>query len=759
MSIPKDLFPQRDFSGGQMSSLARRRDDTKMQRAGLRKAENFRARAEGGATLRPGRRPLFVQAGRTEWLRMTTQKKFTISFSAGAVTIRDDDNAVVFTAGTMPWTVDGLDDLRWARFDLEVFICWRGARPKVITYDDKADVWSIADFTFRTNASGKVRAPVWRYAPRGIAITPSDFSGSVTVTATSAAFAAGMVGCIIRYYDRQLLITAFTSATVVTATVVEAIPPGYQLYLSDDSKDGFQVGDVVENTTQGGKGYVREKGIDTGNTWIKIMVVPPVSKFRGRSGSGDTLVLGDTVVGPNAKEREVTPVAKLTEPLNSDVWTEQAISDFRGWPWSVSADRGRLIFARIPGVPNGILWSAIGDPRDFDVTGNADGAIFETLQANAAVLEVTGGADQFVFCDTGVYYIPISAADPLVPGSIDFRFVSSDGAAFVRPTATTEGLAFINAEKTRVVAIVGTGQTARPYMARDITEYHAPLVKSPRCIEMATGDGADIERYLYVVNADGSLMVGKYNTGEEWVGWFPWVPRLDGVAWVSCFQSDAIVSVERVCEFGVLTTVDAFDAAARLDGEVDLGAYPATLEAYRAANMPAYGKLYLFAGLDVDVFHGGEYLGVRAVDDEGELVPADGETLVETDTVVGGRFTGRLVPFVPNEGEGPSKRQRTRLRRISKFTLHLEAATTFAVGGEVRLDPEQAAWLLDPSGDVMLSPEGDELLAPSADLTPVAVAGTFTFRPLGRSHDPQPELVKDVPGSLTVLEIDMEVNI
>ncbi|MFG1247267.1 hypothetical protein [Xanthobacter flavus] len=757
--IPKGLYPQRDFSGGQMSSLARRRDDTKMQRAGLRKAENFRSRAEGGCTLRSGRRPLFVQAGRTEWLRMTAEKRFKIAFSDERVTVYEADGSVAFTSTAVPWTAGALDDVRWARFDLEVFMCWRGSRPKVLTYDDKADTWAIADFAFRTNASGKVRAPVWRYAPRGIAITPSDFSGSVTVTASAAAFTAGMVGCIIRYYDRQLLITAFTSSTSVTATVIEDIPPGYQLTLSDDSKDGFQIGDVVENITRGGKGYVRAKGVTSGTTWIKILVIPPVSKFRGRSGSGDTLILGDKVVGPNAKEDEVNPVTKLTAPLDSDVWTEQAVSDYRGWPWSVAADRGRLIFSRIPGVPNGILWSAIGDPRDFDVTGNADGAIFETLQANAAVLEVAGGADQFVFCDTGLYYIPISAADPLQPGSIDFRVLSSDGAAFTRPVATPEGLAFINAERTRVLALVGTGQTARPYVVRDITEYHSPLVKSPRCIEMATGDGENIERYLYVVNEDGSLMVGRFNAGEEWVGWFPWVPLGDRVTWISCFQSQTIASVERDVEFGTITTVDLFDDTAALDALIDLGAYPGGLEAYRASSLPTYGKLFLFAGGMVDVFHDGEYLGERAVDDLGNLIEADGETLTEVLTVVGSRIVGRLVPFVPNTGEGDSKRQRTRLRRVSKLTFHLEGATTFSVEGEVRLDPVRDAGLLDPSGGIILDPDDVDLLAPSADLVADPVPGTFTFRPLGRSHDPQPELLKDVPGPLTVLEIDLEVNI
>lgn len=759
MSIPKDLFPQRDFSGGQMSTLARRRDDTKMQRAGLRKAENFRSRAEGGATLRPGRRPLFCQAGRTEWLRMTPVKRFKISFSGGTVTVRNASDAVVFSASSMPWTADALEDIRWARFDLEVFICWRGARPKVISYDDKAEAWSIADFTFRVNASGKIRAPVYRYAPRGVTITPSGYSGSVTVTASAASFAAGMVGSALRYYDRQLMITAYTSATVVTATVTEPIPSAYNLALTDDTRDGFQIGDIVENVTQGGKGYVRGKDVSGGVVYLKIMRIPPVCGWTGTWVVGSFTYNGDKVVGPSATENGLAGSNSLGSPLNCDVWTEQAISDYRGWPWSVSADRSRLIFSRLPGVPNGILWSAIGDPYDFEVTGDADGPIFETMQSNAAVLDVVGGADQFVLCDTGIFYIPISTSDPLKPGSIDFRQVSSDGAAFVRPATTNEGLAFINAERTRVVALVGTGQSARPYMTRDITEFHSPLVKSPRCIEMATGDGADIERHLYVVNSDGTLMVGKYNAGEEWVGWFPWVPRLDAVRWVSGFQSEIMASVERTGALGTFATVEAFTAAARMDGEIDLGAYPAALETYRAANLPAYGKLFPFAGLSVDVILAGEYLGTRAVDATGHLVPLAGETLTEAETVAGARVVGRLVPFVPNEGEGQSKRQRTRLRRVSKLTFHLEGATTFAVEGEVRLDPEHGAWLLDPSGDLIIDGDDEDLLGPSADLAPVPVAGTFTFRPLGRSHDPKPELVKDAPGPLTVLEIDMEVNI
>lgn len=754
--IPKGLFPQRDFSGGQMSEIARRRDDTKLQRAGLRRAENLRARAEGGASNRPGRRPIIYQPGRTENLRMTASKRFYLSFAAGALVVRKLDGSVAFSATGLPWTGDLLDDVRWARFDLEVFICWRGERPRVLSYDDKADTWAITTFSFRTNASGKVRAPVWRFAPRGINITPSAFSGSVTVTASSGCFTAGMVGTVLRYYDRQLVVTGYTSATQITALVTEDIPPGYQLGLNEASRYGFQVGDVVENIDKGGKGYVRERGGTTSNWWIRIMSINPVSEFRGvvPDVSG-----GDHVVGPNASEEHVNPVTALGSPLNCDVWTEQAVSDYRGWPWSVATDRSRLIFSRLPGVPNGILWSAIGDPYDHDVTGAADGAIFETLQGNATVLDVAGGADQFVFGDTGVYFIPISAADPLRPGSVDFRPVSSDGVAFVRPAATSDGFAFINSEGTRVLGLVGTGQSARPYVVRDLTEYHHDLVKAPRCIDVATGDGEDVERYVYVVNADGSMMVGRHNVGEDWLGWFPWLAEGDGVTWASTFQSEVIASVTRTCAFGAAGTVELFDAAAWMDGEVDLGAYPAALEAERAADWPDYGKLFFHAGRTVDVLHAGEYLGEREVDEDGNLVPADGEELVEADTVVGARFSLRAVPFVPNDGEGESKRQRTRRRRVSKLALHLDGASRFEVEGEVRLDPERDAWLLDPSGDVLLDPDGGAMLLPAADLTIRPVPGTFVFRPLGRTHDPAPEIVKETPGPFTLLEIDLEANV
>src|SRR5690606_4910477 len=137
-------------------------------------------------------------------------------------------------------------------------------------------------------------------------------------------------------------------------------------------------------------------------------------------------------------------------PAAIPLWDEQLISDVRGYPAGVAFDRSRLIFYGFPLVPRGVLWSEIGTIDAFNLGALATDAIFETLPLNCVVRHVTGGADQFVWTDSGVCYIPISGGTPLVPGSVEFRAVESEAVGAAVPVQTIDGIVFINEGGNRV---------------------------------------------------------------------------------------------------------------------------------------------------------------------------------------------------------------------------------------------------------------------------------------------------------------------
>ena len=87
--------------------------------------------------------------------------------------------------------------------------------------------FSLTDYAFDT-ASGMRFQPYHKFAAASTTIDPSGTSGSVTLTASANAFTADYVGLYIRIVDsantvRHALITAYTSATAVTATLSGAL--------------------------------------------------------------------------------------------------------------------------------------------------------------------------------------------------------------------------------------------------------------------------------------------------------------------------------------------------------------------------------------------------------------------------------------------------------------------------------------------------------------------------------------------------------
>ncbi len=66
-------------------------------------------------------------------------------------------------------------------------------------------------------------------------------------------------------------------------------------------------------------------------------------------------------------------------------------------------------------------------------------AIFEFVPENCLVLDVIGGADEFIFTDKGIFYVPVSTSNPLIPGAIDFKLITDDPSSSIRPVTTTEG--------------------------------------------------------------------------------------------------------------------------------------------------------------------------------------------------------------------------------------------------------------------------------------------------------------------------------
>ena len=699
MTRPRQTIRQRDFSGGELDEDAKRRDDLEIVRAGARQMTNWRQRNTGAIENRPGRNVLFLASGRgrTDEVRMSPTATYFLCFRDGVLEIRNSAFAVVATNGGYEWALETIDQIVWTRAGNDIIITFPGQSIRVARWNG-ASTWTFAVFAFRTAAGGTLE-PFARIAKRGMTLTPSAKTGAITLTTDQDYWVPAMVGNVVRWLERQIQITGYVNSTVVNANVLQTLPQSASY--TGGLSGSFAPGEIVTNQF-GAKAEVTQL---LGGTDLYL------NHFTAAGYN-----VGDTITGPSG---QMSPPLTGTNrpPQASVIWDEQAINGYRGYPRSCFFDQFRLGFCDIPGVPSGIAWSRIGTYDDFLPGSTADAPIFEFAPDQARVYHVHGGLDEFVFTDRGVRFIPISESNPLKPGSVAFRKLTPDAASQVRPVETAEGVIWVNAGRTRVVAIVGTGQVAQPWVTRDLTEVQGHLIRTPKALAVSTGDGAAPERYLFVLNSDGTVAAGRYEAGKNYVGWVLW-SGVGVVEWLSVLGANVL-----------MTTAYAESRTAEL---VTYGAY---LDGSVLVNSPG-ADISMHNGQMADLMDGLRYLGQRMVS-AGAIVPQPGDNLSSPTLTVGRKWTATLELFVPHAQPGQSNGQ-AQTRRDIKGAVAFQQSTGFVVAGH----------------RVATYAAGD-----NQEIAPPLREGSETWVLQGGDHDPRPVLTKDTPGPLRILEFTIDASV
>lgn len=709
MSLPAQIIRQRDFSAGEINPDAERRDDSEFFKNGVRYARNMQTLHTGQIERRSGRRMLYVDGGVRDSFRPFGEEEFSITFAASRVTIRDAAGAEVEEL-VAPWTDPFA--ITWDFFENKIFVCG-DFRPQIITVSE-AGIWSIDDYDFHVGLAGKVHAPFFRFPEtKNITLTPSARTGSVTLTASASLFVAGHVGEIFRYAGRQVRVTAVTNGTTATATVIEPLHPTVRYYITNASEmTGFSIGDQVETSESGVQGEII--AINTGAQTIDVVVQ---NRFR-------TTTAFERMVGP-AGDADLNEgsTSILGTPGATTQWDEIFMSDLRGWPRSVTVDSQRVIFTDFPQHKSAILWSAVNAPDDLLVTDDATGAIFEFVQADCRVYHVIGGYDEFAITDAGVFYIPISPETPLAPGSVEFRKVYAGEVSSIRPIQVTEGVIFVDASQTGIYAVTATGQTARPYVASEISEFHRHLFSGVHALAASSGTPQSPTRQIFAVNDDGTVVIGQYNAARGYVGWLKWNGAGE-VSHVSSRRGAVVFSTVYPVDAGDLAVAEQVDPDKLCDCALDM----------------SDGPYDFLADTTVSVFADGFYFGERTLDETGALSGFDDYDAV----TIGFDFEWTMKPNLGAFEGGEAYGQRLRRRKISKVMIKVRETTEFRCG-----NPESTTYRLYAGYEA-----GDD-----TDLPMVPRTDVYQYRQLGRSYDPGYELKQTIPGPFKLQELTTEITV
>lgn len=745
----KIVISQTNFTGGQVDEDANRREDDKTPKNGARLMTNWRIRNTGTLRVRPGRNAIALSPGpRAERFRMSPTQELIIVFSTARIDIYDRLAlaSVSNVSGNYLWTNSTVGLINWTVTPDRIVVCYPGMRPQIILWNFATNTFTFQQFTFRTY-NGQVMEPFFRTLAPGETIQYSNYFGSVNLVVTAPFFTSNMVGQSLSIGGNQVVITSVINSQSATANVQFALtqptnftltPPGSSsisgasaALWSGDANLTFPIHTIIQTATT--KAVFEVTNVDAK---LQIDAIQLTA----------TIINADDFVVSQFGAAPITAVNNSLLPQPMITWQQEFMNSVVGWPQACFYDHGRLGFCDFPQRPEAILWSAIGIYDHFWVdttaaltTGmagtDANAGMLEFIDGKPRVRNVVGwNGDVFAFTDKGVYVIPVAAAgNPLKPGSVEFRFVSDASASGLKPAVSRDAVVFTSASGSRVSAMIRTGNFTSPYAEIDITEFHSSLINTPVAITVGHGDDGFPERYVYVLNTDGSVVVGKVDaSGKAFVGWVPWTGA-GSTSWVSAAELDVLFTVLYAdVVYGNVYVLEYEDLTKFLDHSVNLHSPPAPML------LGGKGPFYAFSSQTVRVMDGNIDYGLRNVDANGFLIVRPEDDFSSASLIAGAPFVSTFSPFLEEGGRGPAQGQRQRRRKIARAIVAVYGSSGFTFGGRTI-----------PPFDFGQNP----LAQPTLKET------TYTARFIGRDFDPQVMLIKDNPGPLTIIEFNQEVTV
>jgi len=552
------------FEAGEISPDWLRRADLTILQSACQTAMNLILKASGGAMRRPGTSGLSDLQGQARHYRFEGRAATEIlALTNGRLDVYSESGALLDSiTSSVPWTSAQLSRLVFTADANKVFVFHQDFIPQVLERASDGS-WTRADFSFLSGINSNPTQPFYdKYADIDVTMSVNSYSGTLkTMTFSSDVLKTdgSHVGARFRYLGAcEMTITAVASATSATVTINDTLYPTLDVTVATSA--GYKVGQVVEGSISQVTGVVAS--IVSG-TVVRVLLLDGYDQYRVITETG---VDKDRLVGPESRE-EVTGVASVGTPATTSIWDEQLISDARGFPATGVVHRGRLFMTGFPEATDVVTASSVGNFHNFEVGTDDDSAINKELgdDPNAEIRHLVSTEQLLLFTDRGAYYVPESGESPITPESLAFLRLGQEGASYVEPVVASEGVLYIDAESGRLMAAVPTGNVRRSWQPIELSEYAYHLLTGPIRIAVTNGLDGRSERYVYVLNSDGTIAVMIYRRGSDVVGWSSW-QRGEGTWADISATADALTcvsSTDGTYRLGV------FDFDALVDDEID----------------------------------------------------------------------------------------------------------------------------------------------------------------------------------------------
>lgn len=424
---------------------------------------------------------------------------FHLVFVNGGLEIYDSTGSLDTSFGSMPWTTTA----PWvAPAGRNIYI--GGDHATYVLQFDAAS-WTLGAMSFQSLPSGALAQPYYNFEP-GVWLTPSARNGSITITASSGIFTSDHVGTRIRWHEKEISITGYTSSTVVSGTVIEALPFSFDLTLG--SADGFEVGEVVVGKTSEWQGLV-----STVNTGTGVLGVVSLSGYEGPT-------VGETLVGPNTRSA-ISAKAFHGSPLASSYWTEQVVSEMRGYPKSGAIVNGRLFLCDFDAEPDLVCASSIRTLNDFE-TGldDDDGIVRKVGDAGFRVRHVINAGDVVFLTDNGSFYINARDNQEITPSNFAASKFDSRAAGPARPLFVDSAVIYTSGDD--ILAAVLTGNVYLNWTTIVASDGYDGMFGSVNSFCAPSPTVNNEQRAILMVTDEGNVIALYQNNRFEDFGMFKW---------------------------------------------------------------------------------------------------------------------------------------------------------------------------------------------------------------------------------------------
>lgn len=567
-----------NFAGGELDPRMKARSDTRMYQSGASDLQNNGPLIEGGVERRPGWKFLanlgsISNASRMIMFRFNDDQEYIFFFENTKVTIYLPTGVLATTLTSCPWTTAMLSQLRFAQAG-DTMIVVHEDMPVDRILRTGASTFTRAAFAFEKNLEDdEFHQPYFRYAVASLYITPSALTGSITLTASAAFFTAAYVGerirlvyiiedsvnddLVERFYEA--LITAYSSSTVVTATLKEDIPSW---------------GDIKGTTS----------------TWAV----------------------------DNRRQYEAMPWWSSPadgDPIPTEDWDEPAFSAIRGYPRSVAFHGPRLWFGGSKSLPGQMWGSKVSAFFNFEPGAGTDAdAISQPIEAGVAhkIRHLVSHSHLLIFCDLGEFYAPETQVKPITPGNFGPKRQTGYGCNNVVPMVFDQASIFVQ-DNDATVREYRFDDVAQSYLAPAISVIASTMCSSIVDMAICVGNETRPEQFAALVNGDGTLAIFHASRDQQIAAWLPW--DTDGlVKQAAGFGTDLYLMIERTINSATVLFLEKMDRTKTLD---------ASMSKTIGSLGTSFSGFTHLASQEVDVISGNNYVGKLTVSSGGVITTAD----------------------------------------------------------------------------------------------------------------------------------------